>query len=904
MAEFEPKQFGKYFLTDKLAVGGMAEIYKAKTYGVDGFEKVLCIKRILPHAAADKDFVTMLIDEAKLSVLLSHANIVQVYDLGKVGDDYFIAMEFIHGVNLRDIMYACRETQRAIPPEIACFIASEICKGLDYAHRKTDADNQPLNIVHRDISPQNILLSYEGEVKIVDFGIAKAAMNISHTMAGILKGKIAYMSPEQAMGKAIDTRTDIFATGILLYEMLTGQKLFTGESQFEVLKKIRTSNITTDTLPDTIPEKLREIMAKALAANVEDRYQTAGDLQIDLTRYLYSSYADFSPRKIAELVQDLFKEEIAQEQEAKAREVAHEAQTTSMNVEEGARQVEIVQGTKEPGETEDTAASGTAATQQVPETTRPMAAATPPPPSTPPPAKKKKKWLWAIAALVILGAGIGAATSLFPQLKFWGKPAAVPTSDVTTATINSDPQGANVLVEGRRTGLRTPAVIPSLEVGKSYRIRLEKEQYIPVDQMLTISSALPLTVTIPLAKEAGSLKVSSNPIGAKIYLNGEDTNKVTPATLTKIPLGVDLRVTLMKEGFEDAEKVLKLETKAPQTLDIALNEIRPNTGSVMVSSEPAGAKIEIDGKDVKRVTPTKIVNLDLDKEHKIKLTMKDLETYEKTFTLKDKTPLEIKGELKPPAPKTGSIYVTSTPEGGRIFLDKKSTGKRTPATLTGLEVDKTYRVGVTNDGYKDYAKNVNVTEAKRYTVTASLAPKAKPEPPTTPTPPPTTPTQPKEEPSGVATLRITSTPSGADAYINGSRKGRTPLTVNVQPGRVRVTLKRSGYEDFTTRITARAGRTQNVGGALRARAARPEPTPPPSTPATGGYGQVSLSSTPPRATVTFDGQVIPAKTPVTVRRVATGRRHTVTISMPGYKSWTRSFTLTGNQSFHANLQPQ
>src|SRR3989338_4623468 len=150
MADFEPKQFGKYFLLDKLAVGGMAEIYKAKTFGVDGFEKLLVIKRILPHCAADSEFITMLIDEAKLSVLLSHANIVQVYDLGKVGDDFFISMEYISGVNLRDLVYRCRETGKPIPVDIAVYIASEICKGLDYAHRKTDMNGQPLGLVHRD----------------------------------------------------------------------------------------------------------------------------------------------------------------------------------------------------------------------------------------------------------------------------------------------------------------------------------------------------------------------------------------------------------------------------------------------------------------------------------------------------------------------------------------------------------------------------------------------------------------------------------------------------------------------------------------------------------------------------------------------------------------------------------
>src|SRR3989338_3415549 len=281
MAIFEPKQFGKYLLLEKLAVGGMAEIYKAKTFGAEGFEKLLALKKILQHAAADKEFITMLVDEAKLSVLLSHANIVQVYDLGKLGDDFFITMEFINGVNLRDILYRLREKGKQLVPEYAVYIVSEVCKGLDYAHRKTDSQNNPLGIVHRDVSPQNILISYEGEVKIVDFGIAKAAMNISHTMAGILKGKIAYMSPEQATGKNVDYRTDIFSIGIVLHEALTGNKLFTGDSQFEVLKKILSSKISADALPVSIPQPLRVVLAKALAYRPEDRYQSASDMQID-----------------------------------------------------------------------------------------------------------------------------------------------------------------------------------------------------------------------------------------------------------------------------------------------------------------------------------------------------------------------------------------------------------------------------------------------------------------------------------------------------------------------------------------------------------------------------------------------------------------------------------------------
>lgn len=838
MGDFEPKQFGKYFLIDKLAMGGMAEIYKAKTYGVDGFEKLLAIKRILPHAAADRDFITMLIDEAKLSVLLSHANIVQVYDLGKVGDDYFIAMEFINGVNLRDIMYTCRETNRRIPPDIAVYLVSELCKGLDYAHRKTGPDNKPLNIVHRDISPQNILISYEGEVKIVDFGIAKAAMNISHTMAGILKGKIAYMSPEQAMGKAVDRRTDIFSAGILLYEMLTGTKLFTGESQFEVLKKIRTSDVKAEDLPDTVPETVKPIVAKALAANTEERYQNAGDLQIDLTKYLYSTHADFSPRKLASFISELFERTIIEQQETMAREVAHEAQTTSMNVEEGAKQVEIVHRDITEPRAEVTAPVKqpheelyeTAVVAEGEERPRKAAPAQPPLP----PERKGRSRIAKIAAVLLIAAALFAIWKYVPQVRFWEKEKPPEVAKVTTANINSEPQGADIFVDSRRTGLATPAVVPSLEVGKSYRIRLEMPGYIPVDQMLVISSAQPLSVTIPLARESGTANVTSVPPGAVIILNNEDTGKLTPAAIEQIPLGVDQRITLRREGFEDASQVIKLTSAKPQSIDFVLKAILPDTGSITVASEPAGATIEIDGADIGRVTPTTVVNLTLGEKHTIKLTLKDMEPFTQEFTITDAAkPLDIQAKLAPPKPPEperpavvakGSISVASTPSGAAIYLNKRATGKRTPATFSDLDVGKSYRVGVALDGYRDYSTTINVNEAKGYAVSASL--ERKPTPPPEPTRPPPEPTRPP-----------------------------------------------------------------------------PEPTQPPA--AIEAYGEVSISSTPPRATVSFDGQVIPAKTPVTIRRVPTNRSHTVTVSLSGYRSWTKSFTMrSSSMSFHANLQPE
>src|SRR5262245_26827807 len=235
----------------------MAEVFRAKATGVEGFEKLVAIKRILPNIAEDDEFITMFIDEAKIAVQLTHANIAQIYDLGKIDDSYFIALEFVWGKDLRTIFERARKRGEILPIALSCYVISRICEGLDYAHRKRDAQGDDLQIVHRDVSPQNLLVSYEGEVKIIDFGIAKAANKASKTQAGILKGKFGYMSPEQVRGLPLDRRSDIFSVGIVLYELLTGERLFLGESDFSTLEKVRNVEIMPPTLHNPkIPEEL------------------------------------------------------------------------------------------------------------------------------------------------------------------------------------------------------------------------------------------------------------------------------------------------------------------------------------------------------------------------------------------------------------------------------------------------------------------------------------------------------------------------------------------------------------------------------------------------------------------------------------------------------------------------
>ncbi len=310
----QPIPFGKYLLLDRINIGGMAEVWRGKTFGAGGFERLVAIKRILPSIAEDEEFITMFIDEAKISVQLTHANIGQVHDLGNITNSYFIAMEYIPGKDLRAIFERCRKKGEPAPIPLTCYVIAKLCEGLDYAHRKKDGMGRDMNIVHRDVSPQNVLVSYEGEVKVIDFGIAKAANKATKTQAGILKGKFGYMSPEQIRGLPLDRRSDVFAIGICLYEMLTGERLFVGDSDFAVLEKVRKAEILPpSTYNRRIPEDLERIVLKALARDTENRYQYANELADDLQRFLITSESIFSRKDLMAYMKATFAEEVERE---------------------------------------------------------------------------------------------------------------------------------------------------------------------------------------------------------------------------------------------------------------------------------------------------------------------------------------------------------------------------------------------------------------------------------------------------------------------------------------------------------------------------------------------------------------------------------------------------------------
>jgi serine/threonine protein kinase len=289
---FVPSAFGRYQLLERLAVGGMAEIFRARQSGAHGFEKILVIKRILPHLAADPEFLAMFIDEAKLQCALQHPKIVQVFEFGEVDGQYYIALEYVDGMDALGLLRVCAHRRQRLPVRLAVHIACEVLDALDYSHSQRGADGQPLGIVHRDVSPSNVFISRRGDVKLGDFGIARATekQRQSKTQAGTLKGKYGYMAPEQVIGGNIDGRADLFAVGIVLCEMLMGRRLFTAPNDLDVLLMVRDARLDRlNRYGGDIPPALRTILDRILARDPDERQPTAGALRDELQEFLFDS---------------------------------------------------------------------------------------------------------------------------------------------------------------------------------------------------------------------------------------------------------------------------------------------------------------------------------------------------------------------------------------------------------------------------------------------------------------------------------------------------------------------------------------------------------------------------------------------------------------------------------------
>ena len=584
------QRFGNYFLLKKIATGGMAELYKAKKSGAEGFEKLLAIKLILPHLSGNEEFISMFIDEAKVAALLNHQNIVQIYDLGRIENSYCIVMEYVRGKDLRTVLHRGMKTKSPLPVEHACLVTAQALEGLSYAHRKKDK-GKDLGIVHRDISPQNILISYEGEVKIVDFGIAKAATQSRDTRVGVLKGKISYMSPEQAHGRPLDMRSDIFSTGVAFYEMLTGKKLFQGDTDLNTLEKVREAKVEPlpTELNGAVPKELEEILLKSLAKGPEQRFQTASEMEEALLSFMRKAGYSSSASSLSQYMCGLFRQEIEDE----ARE------------EEGWDETIV---STQPGLAIPAASTVPAGTAPAPE--KPKA---PPKRQAPAPALKARGtsgtpgWQKALVAILIVSAGAGLwlkfrqadSTQAQPapaaapqqavplpapaQAKAAPAPAAPPAPppspapikavsapapkapEKARASISSDPAGADVFIDGVKAG-STPLSLDSIAPG-SHQIKVSEDGYDAWTGSLEAQPGKTATVNASLTQQFGSFSIESRP-WFFVLIDG-DNKGTTPLAGIKLAAG-DHNLTLANPRLK-IRKQVTLHIESNKTTSIIIN---------------------------------------------------------------------------------------------------------------------------------------------------------------------------------------------------------------------------------------------------------------------------------------------------------------------------------------------
>jgi hypothetical protein len=312
-ADDAPETFGRYQLLERIGAGGMAEVFKARIDAAAGTEKFVCIKRILPELSRSSDFTSLFVSEARITLPLTHSNITQVFDFGEVDETYYLAMEYVKGQNLGRVLDQLRSSSALLELPAALFVAAELCRGLEYAHGLTDSAGKPAPVVHRDVTPQNVLISYHGEVKLTDFGIALAATKAPKG-GQVLRGKPCYVAPEQASGSSGDPRSDIFSVGAVLYEMLTGVRPFEGENDAETLDRIKTHDVPPPSTHNSeIDAELDRVVLKALSRDPAQRYPRAGDLRAELSQMLHERATAFTAVELAKLMRELFAWEIESE---------------------------------------------------------------------------------------------------------------------------------------------------------------------------------------------------------------------------------------------------------------------------------------------------------------------------------------------------------------------------------------------------------------------------------------------------------------------------------------------------------------------------------------------------------------------------------------------------------------
>ena len=699
------RKLGRYELIRQLATGGMGEIYLARTRGAGGFEKHLIIKKILPHLAEEEEFVTKFLDEGRIVVQLTHGNIVPVFDMGEEDGQYFIAMEYVPGLDLRAIFKRLQARGEELPVELALHITCEVCKGLGYAHRKTDPDGNPLGIVHRDVSPSNVLISREGEVKIIDFGIARAADKLSQTGTGRIQGKCCYMSPEQARGQALDARSDIFSTGVLLYEMLTLERPFDGRSDLESLELVRQCDFDPPgVLRPSIPAEIDEVVQRAMQPEPGDRYPTIDDMCVDLQQQMYGLGYTVTSQRLAQRLTDVFEDDDLDDPEEQQRRPPADL--------DEALELELakLEDTDPPQLGSSNSDLELAATA----TAGPDSPGTRTLPSTP-----------AIGPRRDSGDDDGDES--------------VPDSGAhddksTTGEPSDDNADAEIDDEQRSDEEATPddATLASREVASP----ITRRHVIAVGAALILTTAIVTAYTLRPAPDA-TLELATDPPGAQVHIDGDQfAGRTTPTSLTLAP--DDYHVELTLDDYEPMDFRVDLppgEVLVLDESDLVLTPDEVPTRTFTVDTEPDDAELLADGQSLGappaeiELRPDDVVNLSARAPHcstvyyalsyghqqqEIDLALQCEEEPDGADPSEDEpeTERELRADRAPrdipTRAREQSVRIDSDPRGAEITIDDESIGE-TPL-YAELRRGRQTTIEARHDGYETYRVTTTVEE--------------------------------------------------------------------------------------------------------------------------------------------------------------------------------------------------
>jgi serine/threonine-protein kinase len=467
------RQLGKYRLLGRIGYGGMAEVWVAHQQGPMGFEKLVAIKRLLPHMENQRNFVRMFLDEARIAARINHANVVQIFDLGLVDQKFYIAMEYLPGESLARIMGEGIKRDRPLPTHVAAMIISQICKGLHHAHQLNDNEGQPLGIVHRDVSPQNVMVLYDGGVKLLDFGIAKARERLSETTTTGMKGKYAYMSPEQCQGDPVDRRSDIFATGTVLWEILARRRLFKHASKLMMLKMISEGHAPPPSKmnPD-VPPEIDAICLKALRKLPSERYATALELSTAIDEYLVTAGIASSVVQIGEYMEEVFSAD-KDHRTAWISSAASSTRDESETLQSAEHWLDLIPDADDTIISFSKSPVGTSVGRPLP--------------------RQSPVW-WIATAVVAILAAVAAITLLVLS----------PSHGGSRLRVASTPPGAMIVIDGKLQEARTPGTITDLAAG-ALELEVVLEGHLPWRREVQLGEGETLRVEAALRRRPGQV---------------------------------------------------------------------------------------------------------------------------------------------------------------------------------------------------------------------------------------------------------------------------------------------------------------------------------------------------------------------------------------------------------------